>query len=215
MIGELPYRLRRPTATRLLLMSATPISAKLGLAALAVAFALGCGFVLLDGDENGDANVVHAQDETEVVDEPQQAPEPRPDPVREPESQTPTKRVATKGPQLRAGDARLEFGTVAVGQELQQVFVLHNDGDADLEITKAKPSCGCAALDYDKVIPAGGEGRFEVRISGKSVRPGNMSHRIEIESNDPNFWLMTIRAKVDPSLPAKGPVTEPAAATGR
>lgn len=212
MIEVLSYRLHRRTAMRLPFMSATPLSAKLGLAALAVAFALGSMLVLLDGDEH----VVRAQDEPEV-EEPRMPAEPKPEvePAREPESQAPTKRVATKGPQLRAGDARLEFGTVAVGQELQQVFVLHNDGDADLEITKAKPSCGCAALDYDKVIPPGGEGRFEVRISGKSVRPGNMSHRIEIESNDPNFWLMTIRAKVDASLPAKGPVGEPAAATGR
>lgn len=212
MIEGLCYRSGRALATPLLLVSATPLSAKLGLAALAVAFALGSTLVLLDGDEN----VVRAQDEPEVEDVRREEPtKQEPEPVREPESQAPTKRVATKGPQLRAGDARLEFGTVAVGQELQQVFVLHNDGDADLEITKAKPSCGCAALDYDKVIPAGGEGRFELRISGKSVRAGNMSHRIEIESNDPNFWLMTIRAKVDPSLPAKGPVTEPAAATGR
>lgn len=190
-------------------MSAFPLSAKLGLTALAAAFAIGCSLILLEGDDR----TVLAADEPEVAEEPAPLPEASHETAPPPPAQQPVpttdERIATKGPRIRVGDTRLDFGVVAVGQELQQTFVLHNDGDADLEIQKAKASCGCAALHFDKVIPAGGEGQFEVRISGKSVRAGQMSHRIEIEANDPNFWLMTIRAKVDPSLPAAGPVAKP------
>lgn len=189
-------------------MTQTPLSAKLGLACLAAAFGIGCASYLLLADDQ--FVLADAAGEVGAESDVGPAPEIDADSLRteHPPTQQGTQRVVAKGPRLRVGDNQLDFGVVAVGQELAHTFVLHNDGDADLEIAKAKPSCGCAALNYDKVIPAGGEGKFEVRVSGKSVRAGLMSHRIEIESNQPDFWLMTVRAKVDASVPAPQPTAD-------
>jgi len=119
----------------------------------------------------------------------------------------PIAKPATKVPALRAEDTILGFGRVTAGQSLQKVFVLHNDSDRPLEISRAKPSCGCAALKFDKVVPAHGTGLFEVAISGASVKPGKLSHHIELTTNDPDIWLLLIEADVDakaaePSAPA-------------
>ena len=67
-------------------------------------------------------------------------------------------------------------------------------------ISKVKPSCGCAAVDYPKVIAAHGRGVFEVALSGKTLKQGKISHHLDIEASDPNFWLVIIEAHVDPKL---------------
>ena len=132
-----------------------------------------------------------------IANEPHESPAPK-----EQETQP---RQRSIGPSLRVGDSAFDFGVVPVGCELKQTFVLHNDGDLPLEIQKAKPSCGCAALNFDRVIPAGGQGLFEVKISAKSVRPGKLQQHIEVESSQPSFWLITISATVDPNMQPPSP----------
>lgn len=115
-------------------------------------------------------------------------------------NEAPPQRKAAVGPSLRPGDSVFDFGIVPIDGELHRTFVLHNDGDLPLEIKKAKASCGCAAINYDRVIPAGGQGLFEVKISGKSVRPGRIQQHIEVETNQPSFWLISMTATVDPDM---------------
>jgi hypothetical protein len=43
-------------------------------------------------------------------------------------------------PKLRAEQASLDLGDVVAGSEVRAHFVLHNDGDRDVRIIRAKPS---------------------------------------------------------------------------
>jgi hypothetical protein len=93
-----------------------------------------------------------------------------------------------------------QFGVIPPLETARQLFVVHNDSDSPVTIRKVKPSCGCAAVDYPKVIPAHGRGVFEVALSGKTLKQGKISHHLDIEASDPNFWLVIIEAYVDPKL---------------
>lgn len=102
--------------------------------------------------------------------------------------------------QVRPEDMMFQFGVIPPLETARQLFVVHNDSDSPVTIRKVKPSCGCAAVDYPKVIPAHGRGVFEVALSGKTLKQGKISHHLDIEASDPNFWLVIIEAHVDPKL---------------
>ena len=56
-----------------------------------------------------------------------------------------------------------DFGVVAKGEKLQAVFEVRNTGQAPLEITQVRPTCGCTVADFDKTIAPGGTGKIGPR----------------------------------------------------
>jgi len=78
-----------------------------------------------------------------------------------------------------------DFGAVWVGPPLKHTFKLKNEGDAPLEISKVKPSCGCTiAGDYPKKLDPGQEGEFPFSMMSTKLR-GRFEKGITISSNDP------------------------------
>ena len=56
------------------------------------------------------------------------------------------------------------FGDVYRGEIISQIFVIRNEGDADLQIIDFKANCGCEVTSSDKVIPAGKEGTATLEV---------------------------------------------------
>ena len=93
-------------------------------------------------------------------------------------------RPARVGPRLRNSDMMWNWGTSYAGEDIEHTFVLHNDGDAVLHITKARPNCSCSAVVFDKAIPPGGEGKVHVKLRGDQLKEGTGLSTVEIRCND-------------------------------
>jgi len=77
-----------------------------------------------------------------------------------------------KMPKFEFEMTEYDFGTIAQGQKVTQVFKFKNVGDADLVISDAKGSCGCTVPTYpEKPIAPGSSGEIEVVFdsAGKSA----------------------------------------------
>jgi thiol-disulfide isomerase/thioredoxin len=78
-----------------------------------------------------------------------------------------------------------DFGVVWVGPTLNHSFVVKNTGDAPLQITKVKPSCGCTiAGAYPRAIAPGESGEFPFAVQSTKLH-SRFSKFITISSNDP------------------------------
>jgi thiol-disulfide isomerase/thioredoxin len=93
-----------------------------------------------------------------------------------------------KGPHavIKPDETTHDFGSVWVGPPLKYAFKIKNEGDAPLEISKVKPSCGCTiAGDYPKKLDPGQEGEFPFSMMSTKLR-GTFEKGITISSNDPS-----------------------------
>lgn len=83
-------------------------------------------------------------------------------------------------------ESKVDFGSVSQGDEVPFEFILRNEGDAPLNISNVKPSCGCtAALVSESVVPPGGEARITgtVKTAGFQDR---ITKTITVTSDDPD-----------------------------
>ncbi len=89
------------------------------------------------------------------------------------------------GPQLVADQPDFQFGQVFQGERVEHTFHFRNVGDAPLNISRVRSSCGCtAALLSAQTIPPGGSG--EVKAVFDSARFGNaVTKTIYLYSDDP------------------------------
>lgn len=82
-----------------------------------------------------------------------------------------------------------DFGRIGPTDVVERTFVLRNDGDAPLTISRAYTTCGCTTAEFSaSVIPPGQVATVKVVFdagfhdsAGQTVRRG-----IIIENNDPN-----------------------------
>ncbi|MEO1130362.1 MAG: DUF1573 domain-containing protein, partial [Planctomycetota bacterium] len=90
-----------------------------------------------------------------------------------------------------------DFGVVYDANPLKHTFVFKNTGDAELEITRVSPSCGCTTTKMDKTIFAPGESAgIETVYTPKG--PGRASKYITVQSNDDSE--SAIRLKISAEL---------------
>jgi hypothetical protein len=76
------------------------------------------------------------------------------------------------------------FGDVYTGDIISQIFVIRNDGDADLQITNFKGDCGCTVTRSDRSIAPGKEGTAEIEVQTVS-QSGLISKTATLYTNDP------------------------------
>lgn len=76
------------------------------------------------------------------------------------------------------------FGDVYRGENISQIFVIRNEGDADLEIQDFEATCGCEVTRSDKVIPPGKEGTATLEVLTAS-QSGEISKTATLRTNDP------------------------------
>jgi hypothetical protein len=110
---------------------------------------------------------------------------------------------AAKGPKLTLVEPLKDFGTVAKGSKLDWSFEVRNNGNSDLEIISAKPTCGCTVADFDKVIKPGSTGKLSAHVDTTNFS-GPIAKSVSLETNDPNAPTaqVTITAIVKPFVDA-------------
>lgn len=94
-----------------------------------------------------------------------------------------------------------DFEIVPKGNKIHHTFEIKNDGDAPLELTDVKKSCGCTVAEYDPVIEPGSVGRVQVTIETDNF-DGPIAKTVSVFTNDsenPKIQLV-IKADVKPFL---------------
>jgi hypothetical protein len=99
--------------------------------------------------------------------------------------------LPTGGPQptVSVPEAHYDFGRIGPTDVVEHTFIVRNDGEAPLTISRAYTTCGCTTAEFSaSVIPPGQVATVRVIFdagfhdtAGQTVRRG-----IIIENNDPN-----------------------------
>lgn len=94
-------------------------------------------------------------------------------------------------PKLVLVEQKKDFGTVPKGEVVHATFVLRNEGKADLHVTDVKPSCGCTAMEFDRKIKPGAEGKIVLNVDTKTFQ-GPISKSALILTDDPEQSTVTV-----------------------
>jgi hypothetical protein len=97
-----------------------------------------------------------------------------------------------------------DLGTIPKGDKVNHDFEIRNDGGAPLEITDARPACGCTVASFDKSIAPGKSGKVHV-VFDTATFNGPVAKGVTVFTNDhanPQIEL-TLRAKVEPFIAVK------------
>jgi len=87
-------------------------------------------------------------------------------------------------PRVAVPFTSFNFGDVYIGEIISQIFVIKNDGDADLIIKDFKGDCGCTVTRFERVISPGKEGRAELEVQTIS-QSGGINKTAVLHTNDP------------------------------
>lgn len=87
-------------------------------------------------------------------------------------------------PKAVAEEMIKDFGSVNKGRRLTHEFVIRNDGDAVLEITEVKPSCGCTVAEHPASIPPGGRGVIKAAVDTRNFK-GGIAKSVRVYTSDP------------------------------
>ena len=85
-----------------------------------------------------------------------------------------------------------DFGVADNSQTVSHEYVIVNRGDATLEISQVRPSCGCTVANISqRSVPPGGEARVTAQLN-LTGRQGPQHKAITVESNDPKQPQLTL-----------------------
>lgn len=98
---------------------------------------------------------------------------------------------AGPAPKARCDKPVFEFGEVWAGTKITHAFVIHNDGDATLEITNVRAGCGCTATDYDRKIEPGQSGKVTAVLNTARQR-SKIKKPVYVKTNDINNKRVTL-----------------------
>lgn len=87
------------------------------------------------------------------------------------------------GPTAVALETIKDFGVVNKGQRVTHDFKIRNAGDATLEITEVRPSCGCTVAEFDKTIAPGQEGKITATVDTRNFK-GGIAKAVRVFTND-------------------------------
>jgi hypothetical protein len=93
-------------------------------------------------------------------------------------------------PNLVVGRDSHDFGTIMVGAQVSHRYRIRNAGGAVLVIRKISTSCGCTVARVDNTTLA--PGKWCTIEAELTVRAGNNSQRVYLDTNDPDQPRMTL-----------------------
>ena len=137
---------------------------------------------------------------------------PAPAPVAAPE---PAAKIVCEAPTFN-------FGEMDNSQDVEHTFIVRNNGNLTLEITRVKPSCGCTVVNTSQTsVPPGQTTEIKARLSLRG-RLGPQHKTIFVECNDPATPTMTLllegtaisELQVTPTQVFFGRITADTAVTG-
>lgn len=93
----------------------------------------------------------------------------------------------------------IDVGSIPRGETIQADFIIKNEGTATLEITSARPSCGCTVADFDRLIEPGKSGKIHAVVDTVSLLGAN-GKTVTVTTNDPANprFQLTIQSDVKP-----------------
>lgn len=84
-------------------------------------------------------------------------------------------------------DSAVNFGSIAMGEEVKVVFRFRNTGNKPLFLTNVKAGCGCTVPDYTKgAIAPGTEGEVTGAFDSNKSQPGEVRKNIFVTANTNN-----------------------------
>ncbi len=101
-------------------------------------------------------------------------------------------------PVLKIESILYNFGNINMGDVVDAIFTLTNNGESDLNIRKTKATCGCTVAQLEKNDLKPGES-VELKVTFNSAgRKGNQTKSITIYTNDPvkPIQKVTVKAKI-------------------
>lgn len=118
---------------------------------------------------------------------------------------------ATGGPTMDFVSEEIDYGTIEQNADPLRTFNFTNNGDAPLQITNAKGSCGCTVPTWPKepIFP-GESGTIEVRYDTKRI--GKFVKRVTLTTNvGTDKVTLTIKGLVEKKAPEPDgvPASEP------
>ena len=170
-------------------------------ASLLVVLAL-CGFVFLkttsttDASEIDPAAAVAVQQAVPAAAAPAAviaASEAAPDDAAPPAVETTAPEAApaaapepAKGPKIASPEPIYDYGTAKSTQDIDHTFIIKNEGDATLILTKLQRTCGCTNVEAEKMEVEPGE-EIKVKATLKLAgRQGRNAKYVNIFCNDPD-----------------------------
>lgn len=109
--------------------------------------------------------------------------------------------AADGGPSAKITEPVIDVGEVPVGETIEAVFEIVNEGDQPLEITDVRPACGCTVAEFDKVIQPGATGKVRATVDTTNI-VGPNAKAVTVFTNDaenPRLRL-TVKSEVKPFL---------------
>ncbi len=79
----------------------------------------------------------------------------------------------------------VDVGKVSKGEPIRHEFVIRNTGDAPLEITEVKPSCGCTVASFSDRIAPGASGSVTAEVETDAFG-GAIAKSVTVFTNDPD-----------------------------
>lgn len=113
-----------------------------------------------------------------------QAPQPPGAVDQKPPAFAPKKAPEGPQPTIMIAEKIKDVGQVAKGEKVRAVFEVKNTGQAPLEISQVRPTCGCTVADFDRTIPPGGSGKVVAEVDTAGFN-GPISKAVLVFSNDP------------------------------
>src|SRR5437867_4766617 len=94
--------------------------------------------------------------------------------------------AGTGGPRpvIEVPETSKDGGVVEEGTVVPFQFVVANRGQADLELTQVKPSCGCTVVKWDRLIKPGAHGTIAAQMHTDYFRNA-VTKLMTVFSNDP------------------------------
>src|SRR5262245_4399792 len=99
------------------------------------------------------------------------------------------------GPRINFPDPIFDFGRLESGQMVKHDFIFTNNGTLTLEITDARPSCGCTLTgNWDKKVEPGKYGTIPVKFNSLRLS-GEVLKTVIVLCNDPVATNVTLQIK--------------------
>lgn len=95
--------------------------------------------------------------------------------------------TANGTPKIAFVETEVSYGDLLQGEVIERDILVRNDGDAELKIWRADPSCGCTRiLNFPDTVAPGEIAKVRIEIDSKKVKDGSTRKGVTLESNDPN-----------------------------
>ena len=109
--------------------------------------------------------------------------------------------VANAAPQAVVMEDHFDFGEVFEDRQLSHSFIIKNQGNETLEISKVDPDCACTVASYERTIPPGGQGKINLAIKPYSVlRQFRKETRVFVNDPKRREFSLVLTGKAKPFI---------------